>query len=157
MLVCIVLGQIPFMTHQNESTADSPMADSSEEAPMEEAEAPAEETSGKETSEDGDREGMVPVEESPEEAVPGDIAPMIYVNDTLYITSPAQEGYAEWREEFSYLGKIESEVSSDREPEENFQANDPIIGCEVYQYGEDIVVKINGKYWLYVEYGGEKR
>jgi len=29
----------------------------------------------------------------------------------------------------------------------------PVIGCEVYQYGENIVVKINGSYWLYMKYG----
>ena len=37
-------------------------------------------------------------------------------------------------------------------PKENFQANHPIVGAEVYQYGDNIVVKIEGKYWLYENY-----
>lgn len=36
---------------------------------------------------------------------------------------------------------------------ENFQANHPVVGCKVYQYGEHIVVHINDAYWLYTKYG----
>ena len=86
-----------------------------------------------------------------------DIAPMVYVNDTLYIQSSDQKGYPEWREEFIYLGTIESAVTSEAEPTQNFQANDPIIGCEVYQYGENLVVRINDAYWLYVKYHQAER
>lgn len=81
-----------------------------------------------------------------------DVAPMVYVNDTLYIQSSDQKGYPEQKDEFIYLGKIESMVSEEGAPKENFQANDRIVGCEVYQYGENIVVHINGAYWLYVKY-----
>ena len=82
-----------------------------------------------------------------------DIAPMVYVNDTLYIQSSVQQGYSERKDEFVYLGKIKSSISEEAAPKENFQANDPIVGCEIYQYGENIVVHINGAYWLYTEYG----
>ena len=88
-----------------------------------------------------------------------DAAPMVYVNDTLYIQSSDQKGYPEQKDDFVYLGKILSDVTNyqgdgaDGIPKENFQANDPIVGCEVYQYGENIVVKINGSYWLYMKYG----
>ena len=34
------------------------------------------------------------------------------------------------------------------------QANHSIVSAEVYQYEKDIVVLINGKYWLY-EYADE--
>lgn len=98
-------------------------------------------------------EELSPEMASMEEACAADLAPMVYVNDTLYIQSSDQKGYPEWIEEFIYLGKIENVISSENAPEQNFQANDPIIGCEVYQYGENIVVKINGSYWLYVKYG----
>lgn len=130
-LACITLGYFSFTGHYGESVQESPMAEApAEEAPMPEA----------------------PAEEAPaEENTAGDLAPMVYVNDTLYMQSSGQEGYTEWKEEFSYLGKIESAVSSDREPGQNFQANDPIVGCEVYQYGDDVVIKINGSYWLYVK------
>ena len=43
-------------------------------------------------------------------------------------------------------------VSSSEEPKENFQANDDIVGAAVYQYGDNIVVEFEGKYWLYEHY-----
>lgn len=88
-----------------------------------------------------------------------DAAPMVYVNDTLYIQSSDQQGYPELKDEFIYLGQILSDVtnnqsgSTDGVPKENFQANHPVVGCEVYQFGENIVVKINNAYWLYMKYG----
>ncbi len=85
---------------------------------------------------------------------------MVYVNDTLYKQSSDQQGYPEFMDDFVYLGQILSDIANsqsgntDGVPKENFQANHPVVGCEVYQYGENIVVKINGAYWLYVKYGG---
>ena len=83
-----------------------------------------------------------------------DIAPMVCINDTLYKQSEKQISYAQPKEEFVYLGEIESDVSSDNSitdgiPKKNFQANHAIIGSMVYEYGDDIVVVIKGKYWLY--------
>ena len=69
--------------------------------------------------------------------ISGDIAPMVYVNE---------------KSAFKLLGKIESTVSSSEEPKENFQANDDIVGAAVYQYGDNIVVEFEGKYWLYENY-----
>ena len=85
---------------------------------------------------------------------------MIYVNDTLYKQSTSQTSFNELKDDFVYLGVIESDVTNfqgtndagnylDGIPKENFQANHPIVGSEVYQYGENIVVGIGGKYWLY--------
>ena len=68
------------------------------------------------------------------------------------------QSYPELKDEFVYLGQILSDVTSgqsgdtDGVPKENFQANHPVVGCEVYQYGEDIVLHINGAYWLYTRY-----
>lgn len=92
-----------------------------------------------------------------------DAAPMIYVNDTLYKQSASQTSFTELKDNFVYLGVIESDVTNiqgtndagnylDGIPKENFQANHPIVGAEVYQYGENIVVGIGGKYWLYENY-----
>lgn len=83
-----------------------------------------------------------------------DAAPMVCVNDILYKQSTSQTAYAELKEEFVYLGEIESEVINDQSisdgiPNKDFQANHPIVGSKVYQFGDDIVVEINGKYWLY--------
>ena len=82
----------------------------------------------------------------------GDIAPMVYVNDTLYQIVDPQPNSADEKSAFNLLGKIESKVSSLQEPKENFQANDDIVGAAVYQYGDNIVVEIEGKYWLYENY-----
>ena len=84
-----------------------------------------------------------------------DAAPMIYVNDTLYKQSTSQTSFNELKDDFVYLGVIESDVTNfqgtndagnylDGIPKENFQANHPIVGSEVYQYGENIVVGIGG-------------
>ena len=92
-----------------------------------------------------------------------DAAPMIYVNDTLYKQSTSQTSFNELKDDFVYLGVIKSDVTNfqgtndadnylDGIPKENFQANHPIVGAEVYQYGDNIVVKIEGKYWLYENY-----
>ena len=84
--------------------------------------------------------------------ISGDIAPMVYVNDTLYRIVDLQPNFADEKSSFNLLGKIESTVSSSEEPKENFQANDGIVGAAVYQYGDRIVVEIEGKYWLYENY-----
>lgn len=82
--------------------------------------------------------------------VSGDVAPMVYVNDTLYQIVGNQPNLADKESKFILLGEIESKVSSSQEPKENLQANDDIVGAEVYQYENDIVVQINGEYFLYM-------
>ena len=80
-----------------------------------------------------------------------------------YKQSTSQTSFNELKDDFVYLGVIESDVTNfhgtndagnylDGRPKENFQANHPIVGSEVYQYGENIVVGIGGKYWLYENY-----
>ena len=83
-----------------------------------------------------------------------DVAPMVYVNDTLFKKSLEEAYYEEMLEDFIFVGKIESDITSsqtsiDGVPKENLQANTPIVGSEVYQYGNNVVVKVNGIYWLY--------
>lgn len=51
--------------------------------------------------------------------------------------------------ELVYLGEIQSQVSSSQKPTEDFQADDEIIGSKVYRYGENVVVEIDGRYWVY--------
>ena len=68
---------------------------------------------------------------------------------TLYQIVDSQSNLADEKSSFNLLGKIENTVSSSEEPKENFQANDDIVGAAVYQYGDNIVVEFEGKYWLY--------
>ena len=79
----------------------------------------------------------------------GDLSPMVYVNDTLYRGTSSQIDLTGKEVQLVYLGEISSKVSSSQYPHENFQANDDIVGCAVYQFGKDIVVEIDGQYWSY--------
>ena len=74
--------------------------------------------------------------------------------------APPMVSFKELKSDFVYLGVIESDISNfqdtddtgkywDGIPKENFQANHPIVGAKVYQYGNNIVVEIDGEYWLY--------
>lgn len=87
-----------------------------------------------------------------------DAPPMVFVNDILYKQSPKQTSYPVLKEEFVYLGEIESEVSNyqsntqDGLPHENFQSNHPLVGSKIFQYGKNIVVEINNRYWLFEPY-----
>ena len=87
--------------------------------------------------------------EKPHYNASGDLSPMIYVNDTLYRIASNQPDITGKENQFVYLGIISSKVSSSQYPQENFQANDDIVGGVVYQFGEDIVVEIDGQYWSY--------
>ena len=69
--------------------------------------------------------------------------------DKLYQYTDSQLDFTYKESQFIYLGEIESKVSSSQEPKENFQANDDIVGAKVYQYENDIVILIDGKYFLY--------
>lgn len=79
----------------------------------------------------------------------GDLAPMVYVNDTLYRCTGIQPDLTGKEVQLVYLGAISSRVSASQYPKENFQANDDIVDCAVYQFGKDIVVEIDGQYWSY--------
>ena len=87
--------------------------------------------------------------EKPNNSTSGDLSPMVYVNNTLYRITSDQPSITGKESQLVYLGTISSKVSSSQYPQENFQANDDIVGSAVYQFGEDIVVEIDGQYWTY--------
>lgn len=77
-----------------------------------------------------------------------DYPPSVYVNDILYgYEREVSEEYLDKSD--TYIGTIESSVPASQVPKENFQANDPIVGSEIYQSGSDIIVIHNGHYNLY--------
>lgn len=84
-----------------------------------------------------------------------DAALMIFVNDVLYKQPTIETSYDELKDDFVYLGVVESDIThlqvanNDGIPKENFQANHSVVGSAIYQYNDNIVVEINGKYWLY--------
>lgn len=79
----------------------------------------------------------------------GNFTSMLFVNNTLYQRVDHKDNLADKESEFVYLGEIETKVDVSQTPTENFQTNDDIIGGKVYQYGEDIVVLVDGDYLLY--------
>ena len=82
---------------------------------------------------------------------PGDIVPLIYVEDTLYRVSQSQKMYdEEVARDFEYLGKIKSQVGRNEVPTEEFSSNEAIIVSRVYRYNDELVVEINGLYCVYV-------
>lgn len=81
--------------------------------------------------------------------VSGDLAPMVYINNTLYQIVDPQPDLTDKESRFVYLGEIKSKVRASQKPTENFQANDDIVGAKVYQYENDIVVFTDGQYFLY--------
>lgn len=84
-----------------------------------------------------------------------DVAPMVYVNNTLYKQSNERTSYTDLKDDFVYLGTVKSDITSDQStvtdgvPKENFQSNTPIVGAEIYQYGDNIVVHSENAYWVY--------
>lgn len=81
-----------------------------------------------------------------------DAAPMVYINDTLYQNYTVLNSSEDIKKDLVYLGKVESYVRNgvnDPVPNENFQANTYIIGADINQYGNDIMIEVNDEYWLY--------
>ena len=76
-------------------------------------------------------------------------APMVCVGRGLYRIMEEQPELEGREAELFYLGEISSRVDSSQKPRVDFQANDDIIGAKVYKFDENIVVDIDGKYWLY--------
>ena len=86
---------------------------------------------------------------SVEPPITADLAPMVFVNGNLYRQSTEQTFFEERKVEFDYIGEIGNQTDPLQIPNEELQSNHDIIGAEVYQYEEDIVVLINEKYWVY--------
>lgn len=76
---------------------------------------------------------------------PGDLPPLIYVNDQLYLNGRYDGGLSE---DAVYIGKIRSYVA-DEVPSKNFQANDPFVGSKLYQYGENIILVYEDSFLMY--------
>lgn len=105
-----------------------------------------------------------------------DAAPMVCVDGRLYRRSTDQKiPYEGPEDDFVYLGEITSDMkddsgiikegsgagetaiyAADGVPKENFQANHPITGAQVYRYGDDLMLRIDGECWIYEAVRDEK-
>lgn len=92
--------------------------------------------------------GLVGCGQSTEESTAvGDCPPMVMFNDILYSAA----SYLENKEDLTVAGKIESCIDFGV-PTENNQANDPLVGCEIYtttSAPDYIFVLYNGAYSSY--------
>lgn len=105
-----------------------------------------------------------------------DAAPMICVDGRVYRRSTAQKyPYEGPEDDLVYLGEITGDITDsqnaieggsgagetaviamDGVPRENFQANHPIAGAQVYRYGDDMMLRIDGELWIYEAVGDGK-
>lgn len=69
--------------------------------------------------------------------------PSVYVNDRRYGVSRIGTTFAQFDDDFAYLGEIIECVGSQNLPQKNFQANYEVEGTKIYQYGEDIVAYVS--------------
>jgi len=82
-----------------------------------------------------------------ENNVTNDYPPMIMFNDTLYSTT---DDYNPNKDELTVVGKVESFI--DGKPTENNQANDDLVGCDIYttpNAPNHVFVLYNGVYSAY--------
>ena len=89
------------------------------------------------------------IEEDPigtEDQIIYDYPPFIYINDSLFQYGGILDETITLTD---YLGSVSSSVPSNELPEQNFQSNEPIVGAEIYKYGGDIIVILDGQYRIY--------
>ena len=88
-----------------------------------------------------------------DEIEPVDYSPMVMFNNVLYVATD----YSGNLEEFTLVGKIDSCIDYGI-PTENNQANDDLVGCEIYTTSsapDYIFVLNNGNYSPYISTEGE--
>lgn len=76
----------------------------------------------------------------------------VCINGEIYqITSLTPIGKLSSEREYIYVGVIESNVSSNLNPQNNLEANADILGSKVYQAGDMIVINAHGTkaYWTF--------
>ena len=87
-------------------------------------------------------------QETEESTAVGDYPPMVMFNDILYSAASYLDNH---KEDLTVAGKIESCIDYGV-PTENNQANDPLVGCEIYtttSAPDFIFVLYNGAYSSY--------
>ena len=88
--------------------------------------------------------------QAPDRGERADFPPFVLIQDTYYKSSglsleapPAAS---------TYFGEVLSSVPSHEMPTESFQANDDIVGAPIYGESNRIFVKIEDRWWEYLEY-----
>ncbi len=93
------------------------------------------------------------IKEIEEENITWDIAPMVYVDGSLYIIdSKKAEAGSKLQEGYNYIGDIQSTVDGSEEPKKNFESNDYSVGAKVYKKDDVFMLEgRNGKYQRFIK------
>ena len=79
--------------------------------------------------------------------------PYVFVNGEAYKATVPE--IPQLPDHCEFLGEISSSVSSSKMPTENFQANRSLVGALIYQYGANILIFHNNRY--YIGYGPDEK
>lgn len=76
--------------------------------------------------------------------------PMLYVNGMLYELLPGEAENPDTVAELPFIGTVGSCCSEEELPDAHLEANEPIVGAEVYAQGERLLVLVSGYLRIYV-------
>lgn len=76
--------------------------------------------------------------------------PMLFVNGMLYELLPGEAENPDTVAELPFIGTVGSCCSEEELPDTHLEANEPIIGAEVYVQGEHLLVLVSGYLRIYV-------
>ena len=76
--------------------------------------------------------------------------PMLFVNGMLYELLPGEAENLDAVEELPFIGTVGSCCSEEELPDAHLEANEPIVGAEVYIQGERLLVLVSGYLRIYV-------
>ncbi|MEG1548427.1 MAG: M56 family metallopeptidase [Clostridia bacterium] len=84
-----------------------------------------------------------------------DRRPMMRINGKLYYLISFPEKVNVDPSKLEEIGEISSNVPQSEIPSDNMQSNENILGAKIYEYGDNVIAKINGVYCLYGQLNGD--
>lgn len=79
---------------------------------------------------------------------------LLCVNGAVYELLEGESAGPDAVSALTLLGIVQSSCPDEELPDDHLEANEPIVGAEVYADGERLLVVVNGYIRIYVRYGG---
>ena len=79
---------------------------------------------------------------------------LLCVNGAVYELLEGESAEPDAVSALTLLGVVQSSCPEEELPDDHLEANEPIVGAEVYADGERLLVVVNGYVRIYVRYGG---
>ena len=79
---------------------------------------------------------------------------LLCVNGSVYELLEGESAEPDAVSALTLLGVVQSSCPEEELPDAHLEANEPIVGAEVYADGERLLVMVNGYVRIYVRYGG---